>query len=69
MYYLRLKKPRMLHSFADPEDRESNQAMHKWLEKTQETFLPEVRFPKTKGKQSVYASVPNFIVKFTLILV
>lgn len=40
--------PRMLHSFVGPKDHESSQAMHKWLQKTQEIFLPEGSFPKTK---------------------
>lgn len=68
-YYLRLKKPRMLHSSVDPEDHESNQAMHKWLQKMQEIFLLEVSFPKTKCRRSVYVSIPNFVLNFTLILV
>lgn len=55
----------MLHSFVDPEDRESTQAMHKWLQKMQEIFLLEVTFPKTKCRRSIYASIPNFVLNFT----
>lgn len=58
----------MLHSFVDPEDHESTQAMHKWLQKMQEIFLLEVSFPKTKCRRSVYVSIPNFVLNFTLIL-
>jgi len=58
----------MLHNFVDPEDRESTQAMHNWLQKMQEIFLLEGSFPKTKCMRSVYASIPNFVLNFTLIL-
>lgn len=58
----------MLHSFVDPEDHESIQAMRKWLQKMQEIFLLEVSFPKTKCRRSVCASTPNFVLNFTLIL-
>lgn len=61
-YYLRLKKPRMLHSSADPKDHESTQATHKWLKKLQETFLLEVTLPKRKCRRSVYAQFAIFII-------
>lgn len=58
----------MLHSFADPKDRESTQATHKWLKRLQETFLLEVTFPKTKCRRSVHAKFPIFIIHLTVIL-
>lgn len=58
----------MLHSFVDPKDHESTQATHRWLKKLQENFLLEGTFPKTKCRRSVYASLPIFIINFTVIL-